>query len=285
MTLEQKISLLFKYMKTEMKSRGNKKPGVSFIVSNVMNSKFLKPVFSDSSAEEIVKIGFIVFFLFNGFDLESAIFKSENLYFASITEIGDEEEEIETCDICDGTGMYECNECSGTGLQMCTTCDGTGETEIDLDSESVECPDCYGSGDMFCDECYGESQVSCEECDGEGEINTGEIIARLDSSSWVFSDEILYQKLKEMYDDYEYMDNDELLELLDKNEDLKGSFVFISTLEYNSEVNIVEVYNQFNNYIRRNDAYVSELGTFDEYGKSLTRTNSNLVYRNYHTMY
>jgi len=283
MTLEQKISLLFKYMKTEMKSRENKKPGVSFIVNNIMNSKFLKPVFSDSSAEEIVKIGFVVFFLFNDFDLESAIFKSENLYFTSITEIGQEEEELETCEVCDGTTMYECNECSGTGSQTCTTCDGSGE--IDLDGESVECPDCYGSGEMSCDECYGESQVSCEECDGEGEIYTGEIIARLDSSSWVFSDEILYQKLKEMYDDYQYMDNDELLELLDKNEDLKGSFVLISTMDLSNEVNIFEVYNQFDNYIRKNDAYVSQLGTFDEYGKSLTRTDSNIVYTNRHTMY
>lgn len=284
MTLEQKISLAFKYMKSEMSSRENKKPGASFIYHNILQSTFLKPIFSDLTGEEVVKVSFIVFYLFNGFDLESSKFKSENLYFTSITSINDVENEIERCVECEGMGQLDCIPCDQSGSVDCEECEGSGELE-DENGDFEECNYCGGHGSLTCDECYGDSAVTCDECGGDGEYETGEIIANLNSTSWVFSDEMIYQKLKEMYDDYEYMDDDKLLELLDENEDLKGSFLLISTRDYNHEVNIVEITNLFDSGIGREDAYVSELGKLDDYANSLKRLNEVVVYDNYNTMY
>jgi len=284
MTLEQKISLTFKYMKSEMSSRENKKPGASFIYHNILQSTFLKPLFSDSTGEEVVKVSFIVFYLFSGFDLESSKFKSENLYFTSITSIDGVENEIERCEECEGTGQLACVPCDQSGSVDCVECEGLGELG-DEDGNFEECNYCGGHGSLTCDECYGDSAVTCNECGGDGEIETGEVMASLTSASWVFADESLFMKLQEMYDDYQYMDDYELTNMLDENEDIKGSFILISTRNYNNDVNIIEITNAFDSGISKGDSYVSELGKLDDYANSLKRYNEVVVYDNYNTMY
>lgn len=271
-------------MKSEMRSRENKKPGASFIYHNILQSTFLKPLFSDSTGEEVVKVSFIVFYLFNGFDLESSKFKSENLYFTSITSIYDVENEVERCEECEGMGQISCVPCDQSGSIDCVECEGSGELE-DEDGNFEECNYCGGHGSLTCDECYGESEVTCDECGGDGEIETGEVIATLNSSSWVFADENLFIKLQEMHDDYQYMDDDELINMLDENEDTKGSFILISTRDRNHEVNIIEITNAFGSGISKGDSYVSELGELNDYANSLKRQNEVVVYDNYNTMY
>jgi len=111
----------------------------------------------------------------------------DNLEFAELLTT-DNEETVEMCQECDGSGevpckncdssgQIECDNCNGQGGEDCNQCDGDG-----LDNEGDDCANCDGTGMISCEQCDGDGvencpecgahkYYTCPECDGQAEIN------------------------------------------------------------------------------------------------------------------
>jgi len=261
----------------ELKSQEGDKPGVSFIVSRMIQSPYLGKMLRGLNALDILKIGFAVFNLYQGMDTELAIARAQTdeLFFTIIVTLGYKDYHKESCDECNGNGDNECGECDGEGMVECNYCDGSGELE-DIDG-TIECDECYGRGNVPCDYCDGDGTQECSACDGEGEIDTSDEFFERSVSIWVFRDPEVYRKLEELYETDGYLQESEIFEILD-DEEIKGSFLLITPTYGPSDVNENEIYDRFGSSIDNDDSYVEALGKVEDYANRLEPFDRGLRY-------
>ena len=261
----------------ELKSQEGDKPGVSFIVSRMIQSPYLGKMLSRLNALDILKIGFAVFNLYQGMDTELAIARAQTdeLFFTIIVTLGYKDYHKESCDECYGNGDNECGECDGEGMVECHYCDGEGEIETPEGTE--ECDYCYGRGNIPCDYCDGDGTQECSACDGEGEIDTSDEFFERSVSIWVFRDPEVYRKLEELYETDGYLQESEIFEILD-DEEIKGSFILITPTYGPSDVNENEIYDRFGSSIDNDDSYVEALGKVEDYANRLEPFDRGLRY-------
>jgi len=277
MELKKYVLLVKKLIDMELKSQEGDKPGVSFIVSRMIQSPYLGKMLSRLNALDILKIGFAVFNLYQGMDTELAIARAQTdeLFFTIIVTLGYKDYHKESCDECNGNGDNECGECDGEGMVECHYCDGSGELE-DIDG-TIECDECYGRGNIPCDYCDGDGTQECSACDGEGEIDTSDEFFERSVSIWVFRDPEVYRKLEELYETDGYLQESEMFELLD-DEEIKGSFLLITPTYGPSDVNENEIYDRFGSSIDNDDSYVEALGKVEDYTNRLEPFDRGLRY-------
>jgi len=170
---------------TELKT--GRLPHVSFIISTILTNPTSRGLVKHLSGYEVVKIGYILFHMYEGKTLEEAKQISENIHTIQVVEITDIGDEKEGCGDCYGDGTLECRTCDGDTTIECHECGG------DPDSVDGGCDFCGETGKVECDECYGDGNIECHECDGDGEVISGYEYAEFDESIWFFTNEDLYK--------------------------------------------------------------------------------------------
>lgn len=183
--LKNWVSIHLKELKT------GRSPHLSYIMSKIITHPAPLSMIDNMSGYEILKLAYIVFFMFEGDDYETAKSKSEQLKLIVVTEIEGVKEKEEECNQCYGDGTLECPTCDGDTELSCYECDGDGE----IDGE--ECDTCGGVGKLDCYECDGEGNLECYECAGDGDISTGDEEVEFDESYWTAYNSELISLLQE----------------------------------------------------------------------------------------
>lgn len=154
-----------------------------------------KEYFHALGFEKLIKISIISYYLHQDQD-EKKIDKVLNRLKYSTLLTTENENHVDECGTCGGSGKDRCGECYGTGYEDCSECEGTGQITCDTcdgkkkvedeDGNMVDCDecdgkgeedcsDCDGSGRRACNYCNGSGEISCDECEGDGDIRTDEI--------------------------------------------------------------------------------------------------------------
>lgn len=170
---------------TELKT--GRLPHVSFIINTILTNPTSRGLVKHLSGYEVVKIGYILFHMYEGKTLEEAKEIAENIHTIQVVEITDIHDEEEDCPECYGDGTLECRTCDGDETVDCPECYG------DPDSVDGGCDFCGETGKVECDECYGDGEIQCYECDGDGQVRTGYDYVEFDESIWFFTNEDLYK--------------------------------------------------------------------------------------------
>jgi len=220
----KRSSTLVKTYITKTRLGKKSKPGMSYILNKMLTLPALATMLtSNYSTQEILSLAYMVYFLFEGDDMISAEWKSKNdIYIVDVTEVGDVNTPDTDCDICYGDGTIECPECNGESEIDCSQCGGDS-------FNGEECNSC-DTGTETCPECEGTSEVTCQECDGDGTWEQEEQVF-FNRESWIISNEITIQSIKDMSKRDTF--NDNLYDILDDN---KGNFYLAGTVnEFKSE--------------------------------------------------
>jgi hypothetical protein len=170
---------------TELKT--GRLPHVSFIINTILTHPTSRGLVKHLSGYEVVKIGYILFHMYEGKTLDEAKEIAENIHTVQVVEITEIDDEKEECPDCSGDGILECSTCYGNETIDCPECYG------DPDSVEGGCNVCDETGKVECDECYGDGEIQCYECDGDGEVITGYDYVDFDDSIWFFTNEDLYK--------------------------------------------------------------------------------------------
>lgn len=265
MDLPQLATIIKNYIeKIVLNSNFKETPGASYILNRMLSLEATKRLVKATlSNKEIVELSFIIFFMFKGDDVETAIWRSENeMYILSLSEVGDSYHRDIQCSDCQGSGNVECHECEGSGSEGCWKCDSSGVESNSDEGETEDCPDCNGTGEVECGYCDGDEEISCGECGGNGEVEDSEETVFYDSSIWAISDVGMVEKLGDLDGDY----NDKIVDILDSN---KGSILL---LKAESEVDMESMYEFEKSY----DSYDELKGTSKvEYLKPFNGINSD----------
>ena len=226
MDLAQLAKIIKTYIeKVVANSKFNETPGASYILRQIMSLPPTKRLVKTTlSNKEIVKLSFIIFFMFKGDDVETAIWRSENeLYMLSLSDVDELFARDVSCDNCDGMGDADCRECINTGMEICPECEGTGQGESYGNSdEDDECGQCRGEGEIECTECDGMGTYSCPEC-SDGEVEDTEESVHFGSSMWAIGDVNIIEKINDLKD-MGYTHN--ITDILDSN---KGAIVLLKS--------------------------------------------------------
>lgn len=191
--MDKLIEVLKHWVQVNLNSlKTGKSPHVSYIINTIVSHPTSRSVVQNLSGYEIVQLGYIIFFMFEGKTMEEAKKMAEIIHMVIETEIKNIRPEQETCDDCDGNGDIECYECDGEGEVECSYCDGEGEFE-GSDGEMDTCGVCDGTGKESCSECYGDTTITCHECGGDGEIETGYDYVEYEETYWFFTSDELYK--------------------------------------------------------------------------------------------
>jgi hypothetical protein len=185
---------------TELKT--GRSPHVSFIISKVVEHPTSRSLIKDLSPYDVLKLCYVIFFLFEGYSMEESKRKSEKIKLVVIDDINEITNNVVECEYCYGDGQKECGECDGDGEIECDYCDGTGEVEGD-DGETEGCDNCNSSGLKYCEWCDGESEIECHECDGDGRTETDDEVVEPLRYYWTFTNMNLFNDLKKLYDNQE----------------------------------------------------------------------------------
>ena len=226
MDLAQLAKIIKTYIeKVVSNNKFKETPGASYILRQIMSLPPTKRLVKTTlSNKEIVKLSFIIFFMFKGDDVETAIWRSENeLYMLSLSDVDELFARDVSCDNCDGMGDADCRECINTGMEICPECEGTGQGESYGNSdEDDECGQCRGEGEIECTECDGMGTYSCPEC-SDGEVEDTEESVHFGSSMWAIGDVNIIEKINDLKD-MGYTHN--ITDILDSN---KGAIVLLKS--------------------------------------------------------
>lgn len=183
------------------------KPGISYILDKMLSLPALTNMLTNNySIKEILSLGYMVHFLFEGDDMVSAEWKSKNdIYVIDVTEVGDVDTPERECLECEGTTRISCDMCDGEGEVDCPECDGEG------------CENCGGGGEP-CNQCDGDGDTECQTCDDSGIWYEDEQVY-INREMWVISNFDTIQAMKEISEMGTY--SNALYDLLDAN---KGGF-------------------------------------------------------------
>ena len=226
MDLAQLAKIIKTYIeKVVSNSKFKETPGASYILRQIMSLPTTKRLVKTTlSNKEIVKLSFIIFFMFKGDDIETAIWRSENeVYMLSLSDVDELFARDISCENCAGLGDADCRECLNTGSETCHECEGTGEGEPYGDSdEDDECGQCRGEGEIECTECDGMGVTNCDDC-SDGEVEDTEESVHFGSSMWAIGDVNIIEKINDLKD-MGYTHN--IPDILDSN---KGAIVLLKS--------------------------------------------------------
>lgn len=214
----------------------NKKPHISYVVSTIISHPTSRALIKDMNGYDILKICYTIFFMFSGDDIEVAKQKADNLKMVTVTEVSAIEDEMLSCNNCDGQGDEECDNCDGQGELTCNYCYGNSE-----------CDECYSSGVITCIECGGEGHLECNECGGTGEVMSYTQFAQLTDTYWIYYDSHLHQKYIEMSND-----KDNLSDFYDEANEHNGDIYLLKNNYRDMSLNeLVEEYGKMDRYDER----------------------------------
>lgn len=226
MDLAQLAKIIKTYIeKVVANSKFNETPGASYILRQIMSLPPTKRLVKTTlSNKEIVKLSFIIFFMFKGDDIETAIWRSENeVYMLSLSDVDELFARDISCENCSGLGDADCRECLNTGMEECTDCEGTGnDGHYSGSHEDDECGSCRGEGEIECTQCDGVGTYSCPDCN-DGEIEDDEESVHFGSSIWGIGDVSMIEKLNAL-EGVGY--THKIVDILDSN---KGSVVLLKS--------------------------------------------------------
>jgi hypothetical protein len=209
----------------------------------------------DLSVPEIIKLSYVVFFMFEGDDYTTAKSKADQIQIIEVVEVGDIKYKIVDCDECDGDGSVECQQCDGEGEEDCYECNGTGESGED------DCEYCYGSGKVTCSECEGSGDTNCEYCDGDGEIESSyDEVVEFSTTYWGIYEPRFVSVMKEK------KDNPEINKDFYTDADSEGRFGDLTIIASQStdEMDREDFEMIYGNY-EDGDTFVHEVTPFDEW--------------------
>lgn len=132
MDLTQLAKIIKTYIeKVVSNNKFKETPGASYILRQILSLPPTKRLVKTTlSNKEIVKLSFIIFFMFKGDDIETAIWRSENeVYMLSLSDVDELFARDISCENCAGLGDADCRECLNTGSETCPECEGTGVGE------------------------------------------------------------------------------------------------------------------------------------------------------------
>ena len=220
MEISKIAKLVFDFIKKSKNTDAS--PGISYIVNKMLSLPALNMLLaSNYTPKEILQIGYMVFFIFEGDDYVSAEWKSKNdLYFLQVKEVGDLEKKEIPCEDCDSSGYVTCSECDGERELSCEYCDGTGK----IYDDGSECPYCDGAGYIGCETCDTDGETYCETCDGNQEVESDEDYVFFNEEKWVIGNPDTASQLERMRNSGEL--TDEIYDILDND---KGSVFLLST--------------------------------------------------------
>lgn len=245
MDLTQLAKIIKTYIeKVVSNSKFKETPGASFILRQIMSLPPTKRLVKTTlSNKEIVKLSFIIFFMFKGDDVETAIWRSDNeVYMLSLSDVDDLYAREVECENCQGLGDADCRECLNTGLEECPECEGTGVGEpYGASDEDDACGMCNGSGEINCTECDGMGTYSCPDCDG-GEVEEDEESVHFGNSIWGIGDIGLIEKLNDLKG-AGYTHN--ITDILDSN---KGAIVLLKSDAENDHQTIDDFEDEYGSY-------------------------------------
>ena len=226
MDLAQLAKIIKTYIeKVVSNSKFKETPGASYILRQIMSLPPTKRLVKTTlSNKEIVKLSFIIFFMFKGDDVETAIWRSENeLYMLSLSDVDELFARDVQCWNCVGLGRAGCRECLNTGVETCQECEGTGQGEsYGRSDEDDECGQCRGEGETECTECDGMGVTNCDDC-SDGEVEDTEESVHFGSSMWAIGDVNIIEKINDLKD-MGYTHN--ITDILDSN---KGAIVLLKS--------------------------------------------------------
>lgn len=227
------------------------RPSISYIINKILSIQTLKTLLtSELTPKEILQIGYMVYFIFEGDDYVSAEWKSKNdLYLLDVREINDVEQSYETCTHCDGSGYESCNTCGGSGEIECSQCDGTG-----IGDDDEECESCNGSGSELCEECDFDGEITCTECYGDQEVQSDEEYVMFDRELWVIGNPDTAMELKQIGDTKQFTDN--FYDILDND---AGSVFLVKIIADDSNMEFNDFEYQYGDYYEIKDDYIIDL--------------------------
>jgi len=247
-----KLALLVKKY-IEASKQTDTKPGISYIIERSLKINALRTLLSRElkTTNNLIKLFYTVFFLFEGDSLEVAQFKAENdLYYIIIQEVGDKEYKDEECEECDGHGTVECYNCDD-GNEECYNCDGTGEVEYG-DGETHECEDCNGTGEVSCSTCDGEGNLECHSCDGAGDVSSENEFVYLNNEYWIYYGEDTREKI----DNAVKESTNDLIDIYDILDNTKGGLFLLKTESESEEIELDDFENEFGSYYDAQGKYL-----------------------------
>ena len=226
MDLAQLAKIIKTYIeKVVSNNKFKETPGASYILRQILSLPPTKRLVKTTlSNKEIVKLSFIIFFMFKGDDIETAIWRSENeVYMLSLSDVDELFARDISCENCAGLGDADCRECLNTGVETCPECEGTGQGEsYGRSDEDDECGQCGGEGEIECTECDGMGVTNCDDC-SDGEVEDTEESVHFGSSMWAIGDINIIEKINDLKD-MGYTHN--ITDILDSN---KGAIVLLKS--------------------------------------------------------
>ena len=229
-----------------------KSPHVSFIMNRIITHPTSYGLLKDLSVVEIIKLAYVVFFMFEGDDYDTAKSKSDQIQIIEVVEIGDIKSKMIECDECYGDGTVECQTCDGEGQEECQTCDGEGQEE---------CYDCNGTGKVTCSECDGNVDTYCEYCNGDGEIEASyDEVVEFSTTYWGIYEPRFVSVMKEK------KNNPKINRDFYADADSEGTFGDLTIIASQStdEMDREDFERIYGNY-EVNDSFVHEITPFDKW--------------------
>jgi len=275
MDLSQLAKIIKTYIeKVVSNNKFNETPGASYILRQIMSLPPTKRLVKTTlSNKEIVKLSFIIFFMFKGDDIEIAIWRSENeVYMLSLSDVDELFARDISCENCDGMGDADCRECLNTGMEECTDCEGTGnDGHYSGSHEDDECGSCRGEGEVECTGCDGMGTYSCPDC-SDGEVEDTEESVHFGSSIWGIGDVSMIEKLNAL-EGVGY--THKIVDILDSN---KGSVVLLKSESEVDHQLIDEFENEYGPYLDLKDSsQIEYLKSFSEISPLYFRDDVNTI--------
>jgi len=232
-----------------------KSPHVSFITSRIISHPTSYGLLKDLSVAEIIKLSYVVFFMFEGDDYNTAKSKADQMQIIEVVEVGDIKYKVMECDECYGDGTVECQQCDGEGEIDCYECGGTGESGED------DCEYCNGTGKVTCDDCEGNKDTYCEYCDGDGEVESSyDEVVEFSTTYWGIYEPRFVSVMKEK------KDNPKINTDFYSDADSEGTFGDLTIIASQStdEMDREDFERIYGNY-EVGDSFVHEITPFDKW--------------------
>ena len=240
--------LVFDFIKKSKNTDAS--PGISYIVNKMLSLPALNMLLtSNYTPKEILQIGYMVFFIFEGDDYVSAEWKSKNdLYFLQVKEVGDSYRKEVSCEDCDGSGYVTCSECDGERELSCEYCDGTG-----MATDEEECYYCDGNGYIDCETCDADGETTCETCNGDKVVESDEDYVFFNEEKWVIGNPDTASELENIRNSGEL--TGELYNILDND---KGSVFLIGTAGETENMEFNDFEYEYGDYYELQGHYMVE---------------------------
>lgn len=200
----EKILTYGERLKNFLESENYHNQNISTFYAIIKRDSMVTLFLSKLSNGDKIKVIYVTYFLFKGYDENTIIEIVNNLKYYEVTQYinpGYREELCEDCygngridcNNCDGDGDFVCDNCEGSGNVTCSECDGDGTMNWDESGDFEDCSSCDGEGVESCHECDGDGRITCNSCDGDGDYDcdTCDGTGQIESDDEFFDEETI----------------------------------------------------------------------------------------------